>query len=472
MAIQNGEVPEVLATIAEPVVEEVVAEEIIAEETIADIEIEDTTGSEEEVVVEEAVVLEETIVEETQNSGQNLGDPESNGFMIQAGTVFYSAQDPIPVDPPLPQGLIFKVQIGAFRNPLPPEHFVGLSPMTAEKLPNGITRYTVGIFREIDAARKARAQVQGVGYSDAFIIAYLNGERIPLNRALELVGEDLPSGLAVQNPLTENNQTNTTSGSAENTSTTSGDAGPAQNTSTAKEIAAVDVKSVQELFFCVQVGVFSKKIAEGELFGIRPLNIELTGSGYYRYTSGRFATIAEASKHKNAVIAKGVSDAFVTAYYQGTRISLSKASALMEEDQAITVEESEEIPVDVVIEEPVTETEESTPIVEEIEEVVVPVPVSNLPDPSELTFVVFIGSYVNSIPNNVATALLENSDVGIKRAVNAGKMIYSTKELDSYTEASIVLQKFKTAGVDQAKMLYVLDGNEISEKRALEILAQ
>jgi len=477
LAIQNGEVPQVVSTNIVPEIENEVVLEELTEEAVDELIIEE----DDELIAEEIVavtppVLEETDIVDSAGINQYSGENESKGFMLEQGRVFYSADDPIPVDPPLPEGLIFKVQIGAFRNPLPPEHFVGLSPMTAERLPNGITRYTVGIFREMDAARKARTQIQGIGYTDAFIIAYLNGERIPLNRALELLGEEVPIAFVAQNPLNLNNGDTTDRKDSENTSTNSGNSGLTANTNSEVEVGAVDVSSIADLFFTVQVGVFSKKVSVDELSGIRPLNIELTGSGYYRYTSGRFASIAEASKHKNVVISKGVGDAFVTAYYKGNRISLNKASALLEEDQSISIGVSEEIvldtdPEEAVIEETVTEPEESSTIVEEV---VVPVkpPVSNLPDPSELTFVVFIGSYVNSIPNEVATALLENSDVGIKRAVNAGKMIYSTKELDSYSEASIVLQKFKTAGVEQAKMLYVLNGNEISEKKALEILAQ
>ena len=448
--IKNGNVPKVLApVISDPIVEEQIAEEVFEEEEVN-----------EPIIAEEENLAEETFIEEEVVSEELVGN-DSDGFMFEAGTSFYSAQDPIPVDPPLPDGLIFKVQIGAFRNPLPAEHFVGLSPMTAEKLNNGITRYTVGIFREIDDARKAKTQVQNVGYTDAFIIAYMNGKRIPLNTALQQIGEDISTPISSVNTQNQNAQNNNTANpSDQNVAANSGQV--------SDPIIATNVSSIDKLFFCVQVGVFSKEVSANELFGIKPLNVELTGSGYYRYTSGRFATIPEASRHKQTIINKGIPDAFVTAYYQGTRISLSKASALLEEDPNLVVSGGAALtPIET---EPVLEVEEPEP--EVVEEIVETPVVSNLPDPSEISFVVFIGSYTNSIPNNVATALLENSDVGIKRAVNAGKMIYSTKELDSYTEATIILQRFQEAGVEQAKMLYVLDGNEINEQRALKILAQ
>ena len=58
----------------------------------------------------------------------------------------YSASKPIPVDAPMPDGLIFKVQIGAFKNPIPQDLFKGIKPITAETTPQGLMRYTVGIF--------------------------------------------------------------------------------------------------------------------------------------------------------------------------------------------------------------------------------------------------------------------------------------------------------------------------------------
>ena len=468
--IKNGEVPIILAS---AVVEEEPVEEI---EEVKEVEEEDEA---EEVIPEEIVVAEEVVENETYTQTEE-GDKESNGFMYEEGIVFYSSQDPIPVNPPLPEGLIYKVQIGAFRNPLPSEHFTGLSPMMAEKLDNGITRYSVGIFKDIEEAKRVKTQVQGLGYNDAFVIAFLNGKRVPLNTAVQMsqsgdvsvVDNSSQDGGNISQDANSNNSAaiNPNTGDISVTNTVS-------VPKTGEEVSATDVTSIADLFFCVQVGVFSKEVQSGELFGIQPLNVELTGSGYYRYTSGQFSNIPDASASKNRIIQRGIPDAFVTAYYQGTRISLGRASGLLEEDPSIAIAKNSEIKeeIETPIQEEVIEEVPVVvaPIIEEApEEVVQPVVSENLPNVSDLTFVIFIGSYTNSIPNNVATALLENSDVGIKRAVNAGKMIYSTKELDSYTEATIILQRFQERGVEQAKMLYVLDGNEISEQKALKILAQ
>jgi hypothetical protein len=345
--------------------------------------------------------------------------------------------------------------------------------MMVEKLDNGINRYSVGIFRNLEDAKAAKVQVNGIGYEDAFIVAFYNGKRVSLNEALRVSG-----GTQTITEDQANTGNVTTPVQTQDFGQRVNDSSPAE-TAPANAAKAVDVNSIKEVFYTVQVGVFSKRVEESELFGIQPLNVEVTSNGFYRYTSGVYADVANASRHKEYVLNKGVSDAFITAYYNGKRISLDKAKALLEENpelnegnsgEELIIEEAENnvvLPLP-VIEESVPEEREEVEVAPH-EEVVVSRE-EKLPEASDLSYVIFIGSYTNSIPNNVATALLENSDVGIKRAINGGSTIYSTKELSSLNEATILLQRFHERGVDQAKILYVLDGNEISEEEAYKIL--
>ena len=46
-----------------------------------------------------------------------------NDVFVAKSTAAYSSAKPIPVNEKLPEGLIFKVQIGAFRNPIPQDLF-------------------------------------------------------------------------------------------------------------------------------------------------------------------------------------------------------------------------------------------------------------------------------------------------------------------------------------------------------------
>ncbi|MCB0812193.1 MAG: SPOR domain-containing protein, partial [Flavobacteriales bacterium] len=92
----------------------------------------------------------------------------------------------IPMDVKMPDGLVYKVQIGAFRNPVPQELFSDMSPVMGESAGNGLVRYTAGLFTGFGSADQAKEQVRGRGYRDAFVVAYLDGRRISLAEARTL----------------------------------------------------------------------------------------------------------------------------------------------------------------------------------------------------------------------------------------------------------------------------------------------
>ena len=218
-----------------------------------------------------------------------------------------------------------------------------------------------------------------------------------------------------------------------------------------------------------QVGVCSKAVTSADIFNIQPLNVEKTQSGYLRYTSGRFNNSQEAENYRQVIIVKGVTDAFVTAYSNGVRISLDKAEILLATTPPVRDEVSrpkdEEKPIEILIED---KKEPSVPVKEEpiIEE---KRSINNI-KPEDLHYVVFLGSYENQIPNEVAAALLEYSEVGIKKAINQGKYIYSTREIKNIGDAESWLNKFRASGIKNARIIYVVNGNKISLEQAKEIL--
>lgn len=99
-------------------------------------------------------------------------------------TGFYSDKVPIPINPEMPQGLVYRIQIGFFRNELPEKHFDGIFPLATEKIDNVYFRYIAGSFPDYSSAKEALEQIHSKGYSDAFIIAYLNGKKITISEAL------------------------------------------------------------------------------------------------------------------------------------------------------------------------------------------------------------------------------------------------------------------------------------------------
>ena len=98
----------------------------------------------------------------------------------------YSAANPVPVDNPLPDGVVYKIQLGAFSKPVSASAFKGLTPLSGEKLTNGVTKYYVGMFRRFAEADDALRKVHEYGFKDAYIVAFYNHKTINPERAKQL----------------------------------------------------------------------------------------------------------------------------------------------------------------------------------------------------------------------------------------------------------------------------------------------
>jgi hypothetical protein len=100
------------------------------------------------------------------------------------------ADDKIKIDPEMPSGLIYRIQIAVFRNPVAPSYFKGISPVYGFKVAGtDKTNYCAGIFRRSSDARKALQQVKDTGFRDAFIVALSDNKPVSADRAAVLENE-------------------------------------------------------------------------------------------------------------------------------------------------------------------------------------------------------------------------------------------------------------------------------------------
>jgi tetratricopeptide (TPR) repeat protein len=99
----------------------------------------------------------------------------------------YTDQNPIPIDLPIPMGVFYRIQLGAFGSAVEPDAFGGISPITAETLPDrGIIKYYAGKFSNYADASSALERTRSAGYEDAFIVAWYNGSTISTQKAKQL----------------------------------------------------------------------------------------------------------------------------------------------------------------------------------------------------------------------------------------------------------------------------------------------
>ena len=252
--------------------------------------------------------------------------------LTSANQSAYSNSKPIPKNPKMPEGLVFKVQIGAFRNPIPQDLFKGFTPVMAEDAGNGITRYTAGLFTSFNVANEAKNSIREIGYPDAFVVAFFNGKRININEARAMLNEPNNNLQTSDNnaQVVDNKSLPIAIGTNNNSQTSrTNETETLSTTEEVKDGISKDVRNIDGIFYTVQVGVYSKEITAGQLNNLSPINSERTANGLIRYTSGIYKNLDEANAAKDRIRNIGISDAFVIAYHNGKKITVTQASDLL-----------------------------------------------------------------------------------------------------------------------------------------------
>ncbi|MFQ3579215.1 MAG: M15 family metallopeptidase [Bacteroidales bacterium] len=83
--------------------------------------------------------------------------------------------------------VLFKVQITTSIYKLSEKKFVGLQPETIEYyIHQGYYKYTTGSFTNLNQTYRYRDSIRSIGYTDAFVVCFLNGKRISIQDAILL----------------------------------------------------------------------------------------------------------------------------------------------------------------------------------------------------------------------------------------------------------------------------------------------
>ena len=87
------------------------------------------------------------------------------------------------------EGLSFKVQIGAYRNPPKKSYFDFLKNVGGIEIieENELTKFRLGDFKTLVETEIIRLSVIDQGVEDAFVIAYISGVRISMREAIEIL---------------------------------------------------------------------------------------------------------------------------------------------------------------------------------------------------------------------------------------------------------------------------------------------
>lgn len=134
------------------------------------------------VIVQKATQPERNVTIPADKTVQN--SPGIFSVFEVVGRPVYSANEKVKVNPEVPPGLIYRIQVAVFRNPVAPSYFKGLTPVFGFRGEGTeISTYYAGMFRKHADAAKALTRVRGLGFKDAFIVALIDKKIVSNERA-------------------------------------------------------------------------------------------------------------------------------------------------------------------------------------------------------------------------------------------------------------------------------------------------
>lgn len=103
-------------------------------------------------------------------------------------------ENPVANPTDFSKGVIFKVQIGAFKNKDLAKYFENNPNFGGEVKENEPQKVTIGIFRDYWEADKFKKYLREMGVKDAWIVPYRDGERVEIKDVLEgVVSSEKPA---------------------------------------------------------------------------------------------------------------------------------------------------------------------------------------------------------------------------------------------------------------------------------------
>lgn len=236
-------------------------------------------------------------------------------------------------------GLLYTIQIGVYTKQATKQGLLNLQPIYTKQLPNGLFRYTAGIYNDTVKVMADRNRIVELGISDAFVGAYLNGNSISFTDGKKRQNLDPDVRMENQNPVVfPEGQVNTTvvTPVIQTVQATDPNVQPFKNNvSTYPEATETNGVKTDEagVSFKVQIGAFSKQVPNevaANFMKIKTWPVEYKQiNGLFVYNVGNFSNAAAAKALKNELVQLGINDAFVVVYRDGSKIYGAEASTLL-----------------------------------------------------------------------------------------------------------------------------------------------
>lgn len=216
----------------------------------------------------------------------------------------YKTGEKVAIDSEVPDGLVYRIQLAVFRNPVAPSFFKGIMPVYGFKAEGkDLTVYYAGMFRRLADASKALNMTKSKGFKDSFVVSFLGKKTVSADRAASLEKEWGNKPLLTRKISNNENRRDTIP--------------PA-------------------LAFRIEVIRSEKPLDESFIDGLRKvsgnriLDILSDDKNRFVYLIGKFITFESAEEYKNLLIRNGYREAKVGAWMGKNEVPLETAKKLFE----------------------------------------------------------------------------------------------------------------------------------------------
>ena len=233
---------------------------------------------------------------------------QDNGYYLVShygGKNWWEAAAKVPLNAKVPEGMVYRIQIAVFRNPVGASFFKGIAPVYGFAIEGTAnTIYYAGMFRKHADAVKALALVKEKGFSDAFIVALSDNKRVAADKAPAM--EKVWAGK------------------------------PLFKTEAREEAISVADTLPPELLFRIEALRAARPLKEEALDPLRKiaagrgLDISTLENGSMVYLIGKFITFESASEYSGLLVKNGYKDAKVVAFLGTKEIDVETAKKLFE----------------------------------------------------------------------------------------------------------------------------------------------
>jgi len=415
--------------------------------------------------------------ENTQPASENTAAGTQKLFVTDGMEIYnrnaYSDAKPIPINEPPPPGLIFRVQLGVFKNRLPNNAFRGLTPVSGETTSDGSVKYTAGNFRRFEVAAGVKKELNRNGYPDAFVVAYYNGKRISLAEAMQLMeNEGKQPDIAQADNIRINADVRPIVPIVP--------ANPTEEPATDLVVVSGELEKIKKLLYTVQIGVYSRQISKSRLKNLEPIYTEKLPGGLYRYTAGIYNIDTKVIADKNRVIALGITDAFVSAYLEGKRVNFNEIRQRISKGETFAFENENPIrfpsgapSVPVATEENAsTPPPDVIPYKNNVTQYPEATPENGIKNTEEgICFKVQIGAYSRQVPQDVAERFNKISTWPVEYKYINQLFIYNVGNFADKANAQKLRQEIINLGIPDAFITVYKDGKKLFGEEARSYLS-